>query len=301
MFKVRGLMAGLAAFGLMVMVSAVFAASVPPSQLTGALQWRSVGPYTGGRATTVVGVPGEPNLFYMATAGGGVWETDNYGQSWKPLTEKYFKPDTQGSVGALAVAPSNPKIIYAGSGDSAPRNTVTPGAGMYKSTDGGKTWTNIGLNNTRMINWIVVDPNNPDVVYVASLGHLFAPSQDGGVYKTTDGGQNWKKVLFVNDETGAITLAMDQQNPQVLYAGMWQMQRRAWGFTSGGPGSGLYKSTDGGATWKNISRDQGLPAGVWGKVGVAVAPSNGSVVYALIQANLAPGKPGGLYKSEDGG
>ena len=301
MFKLNRLLSVLTATALSLVMSSAFGATVPAAQLTGALQWRSVGPYIGGRVTTVAGVANEPNLFYMATASGGVWESDDYGQNWKNLTDKYFKPDTSGTAGAMAIAPSNPKIIYVGSGDSAPRNTVMPGAGVYKSTDGGKTWTNVGLNDTRMINWIIVSPDNPDVVYVASLGHLFAPSPDGGVYKTTDGGKTWKKILFVNDQTGAITLAMDPQNPQVLYAAMWQMQRRAWTFTSGGPGSGLYKTTDGGSTWKNISRNPGLPTGVLGKIGVAVAPSNPNVVYALIQADYKPGKPGGLFRSENGG
>ena len=301
MFKASHLISGLLAFGLAFAMSATFAAPAPPEQLTSALHWRSVGPFTGGRVTSVAGVAGEPNLFYMGTAGGGVWESDDYGHDWKNLTDKYFKPDTSGSVGALTVAPSNPKIIYAGSGDSAPRNTVMTGAGMYKSSDGGKTWTNIGLNDTRIISWIIVAPDNPDVVYVAALGHLFGPSPDGGVYKSSDGGKSWKKILYVNDETGAITLAMDPKNPQVLYATMWQMTRRAWTFSSGGPGSGIYKTTDGGSHWTNISHSSGLPAGIFGKVGIAVAPSKPNVVYALIQADYKPGKPGGLFRSDNGG
>src|SRR6185312_4499260 len=173
----------------------------------------------------------------------------------------------------MAIAPSDPKVIYVGSGDSAPRNTVLTGEGMYKSTDGGKSWSFIGLGDTHMINWVLVDPHNPDVVYVAALGHLFAPNPDRGVFKTTDGGRTWNKILFVNNDTGAITMAMDPSNPSVVYAAMWQMSRQHWGFSSGCPGSGLYKTTDGGATWKNITHNPGLPTGIFGKVGVAVAPS----------------------------
>ncbi|HEY8055016.1 MAG TPA: hypothetical protein VIE13_03795 [Terriglobales bacterium] len=274
-----------------------FALQAPPTSLTSALRWRSVGPFTGGRVTTVAGVAAEPNLYYMGTAGGGVWETTDYGQHWENISDRDFKT---GSIGAMAVAPSNPKIIYVGSGDSAPRNTVLTGDGMYKSTDGGKSWKQIGLADTHMINWILVDPQNPDVVYVASLGHLFAPNAERGVFKTTDGGQSWKKVLFVNNDTGAVTMAMDQSNPQVVYAAMWEMSRSHWGFSSGGPGSGLYKSTDGGATWTNITHNSGLPTGIFGKIGVAVAPSDGNVVYALVQAEYK-GQAGGLFRSDDAG
>ncbi|MGH8399212.1 MAG: WD40/YVTN/BNR-like repeat-containing protein, partial [Gammaproteobacteria bacterium] len=281
--------------------TAVFAAAASPAQLINALQWRSVGPYTGGRATSLTGVASEPNVLYMGTAGGGVWETTDYGHNWKNITDKYFRPATSGSVGALAIAPSNPQIIYAGTGDSAPRNTVTVGHGMYKSSDGGKTWSYIGLGATHIISWIIVSPHNPDVVYVAALGHLFGPNPERGVFKTADGGKTWNRILYVNDHTGAITLAMDPHNPQVLYATLWQMTRRAWTFSSGGPGSGIYKTTDGGAHWTNITHNQGLPTGIFGKVGIAVAPSNPNVVYALIQADYKPGHPGGLFRSDNGG
>ena len=185
---------------------AAFAAPAPPPRLTSALRWRSVGPYTGGRATAVAGIAAEPNVFYQGTAGGGVWESEDYGHNWKNISDKDFKSN---NIGAMAIAPSNPKIIYVGTGDSAPRNTVLTGEGMYKSTDGGKTWTFIGLGETHIINWILVDPTNPDVVYVASLGHLFVPNSERGVFKTTDGGRTWQKILYVNDETGAIDMAMD--------------------------------------------------------------------------------------------
>jgi len=282
---------------LALMVPAVFAATAPHNQVTSALRWRSVGPYTGGRVTTVAGIAAEPNVFYMGTAGGGVWESDDYGHNWKSISDKDFK---NGSIGAMAIAPSNPKVIYVGTGDSAPRNTVLTGEGMYKSIDGGKTWTFVGLGDTHIISWIIVDPANPDVVYVAALGHLFGPNPDRGVFKSTDGGKTWKKILYVNDDTGAISMAMDPSNPQVVYAAMWQMSRAHWTFSSGGPGSGIYKTTDGGANWTNISHRPGLPAGIFGKVGIAVAPSRPNVVYALIQAGYK-GQAGALFRSNDAG
>ena len=301
MSKIHRIGAFFLAAELAALAASAYAATVPAVQLTEALHWRSVGPYTGGRVTTVAGVAGEPNLYYAGYAGSGVWETDDYGHSWKNLTDKYFKANTSGAVGAMAVAPSNPKIIYVGTGDSAPRNTVLPGHGMYKSTDAGKTWKYIGLGDTHIISWIIVDPKNPEVVYVAALGHLFGPNSERGVFKTTDGGRTWKKILYVNDATGAVTLAMDSSDPQVVYAGMWQMSRRPWTFSSGGPDSGIYKTTDGGAHWVNITHNPGLPAGIFGNVGLAVAPSNPNVVYALIQADYQPGHPGGLFRSENAG
>ncbi|MFZ0393108.1 MAG: hypothetical protein WCF17_16000 [Terracidiphilus sp.] len=276
---------------------AAFAAPVPPGQVVSALSWRSVGPFTGGRVTTVAGIAAEPNVFYMGTASGGVWQSDDYGQSWKNISDKDFKSN---NIGAMAIAPSNPKIIYVGTGDSAPRNTVLTGDGIYKSTDGGKTWTFMGLGETHIIGRIIVDPGNPDVVYVAALGHLFGPNPERGVFKSTDGGQTWKRILYVDDETGAITLAMDPSNPSVVYASMWQVSRAHWTFSSGGPGSGIYKTTDGGGNWTNISHLPGLPTGIFGRTAVAVAPSRPSVVYALIQADYK-GQAGGLFRSEDAG
>ncbi len=273
------------------------AGQVPAGQLTHALHWRSLGPFTGGRVTTLAGIAAEPNVFFMGTAGGGVWKTTNYGSTWQNISDKYFKA---GSIGAVAVAASNPQILYAGTGDSAPRNTVTTGEGMYKSSDGGKTWQYSGLRDTHIISWILIDPNNPDIVYVAALGHLFGPNPQRGIFKTSDGGQTWKKILYVNDHTGAITMAMDPSNPQVVYAAMWQMQRRHWTFSSGGPGSGIYKTTDGGASWTNLTHRPGLPTGIFGKVGIAIAPSDPEVVYALIQAKYE-GQAGGLFRSDDGG
>ncbi|HVX38116.1 MAG TPA: hypothetical protein VHB25_00990 [Gemmatimonadaceae bacterium] len=272
-------------------------APVQPNPLTSALRWRSVGPYTGGRVTTVAGIASQPNVFYMGTAGGGVWKTDDYGQNWTPISDKDFKTS---NIGAMAIAPSDPNVIYVGTGDSAPRNTVLTGEGMYKSTDGGKTWQYIGLGDTHIITWLLVDPSNPDVVYAAALGHLFAPNAERGVYKTTDGGKTWKKILFVDDSTGAYALTMDPANPNVLYASMWQMSRNHWSFSSGGPGSGIYKTTDGGAHWANITHGAGLPTGIFGKVGIAVAPSSPNTVYALVQATYKD-QAGGLFRSDDAG
>lgn len=272
-------------------------APVTANDLTSALHWRSVGPFTGGRVTAVAGIPDQPNTFYMGTAGGGVWETNDYGTTWRNISDRDIKT---GAIGAVAVAPSDSQVIYVGTGDSAPRNTVLTGAGMYKSTDGGRSWSFLGLADTHIISWILIDPHNPNVVYVAAFGHLFAPNPERGVYKTTDGGQTWKKILFVDDNTGAITLAMDPTNADVVYASMWQMSRSHWTFSSGGPGSGIYKTTDGGANWTNITHRPGLPTGIFGKVGLAVAPSDPQVVYALIQADYQ-GQAGGLFRSADGG
>ncbi|MGH9487979.1 MAG: WD40/YVTN/BNR-like repeat-containing protein [Terriglobales bacterium] len=252
--------------------------------------------------TSVSGIASEPNVYFMATAGGGVWETENAGRSWRNISDRYFKT---GNTGAIAVAPSNSNIIYVGAGDSSDRNTILtagPGrGGVYKSTDGGKTWKQMGLADTGVISWIVVDPQNPDVVYAAAFGHVFAPDTERGVYKTTDGGATWKKVLYVNDQTAAVALSMDPQNPQVVYASMWQVWRQAWGLSSGGPGSGIYKTTDGGTTWSNITHRPGLPKGIFGNIDVAVAPSEPNVLYAVIQANYKPGLPGGLFRSTNAG
>ncbi len=280
-----------------VVFAATTAAPVTPIQLTSAVEWRSVGPYTGGRITAVAGIAAEPNVFYMGAAGGGVWESEDFGHSWKNISDKDFKSN---NIGAMAIAPSNPKILYVGTGDSAPRNTVVTGEGMYKSIDGGKTWTFLGLGATHIITSILVDPKNPDVVYVAALGHLFGPNPERGVFKSTDGGQSWQKILFVNDATGAMSLAMDPSDPSVVYASMWQLYRTHWTFSSGGPGSGIYKTADGGATWTNISHRTGLPAGIFGIAGLAVAPSRPNVVYALIQADYK-GQAGGLFRSDDAG
>lgn len=265
------------------------------SQLVSKLHWRGIGPSVGGRVVAVSGVIQQPGIFYMGTVGGGIWKSKNYGVSWKNISD-HGLDSSNSSIGAIAVAPSNPEIIYAGTGEADIRNDFITGNGMYKSMDAGKSWQYIGLKDTHTTSKIVVDPSDQSVVYVASLGHVFADNDQGGVYKTTDGGKNWKKILFVDNKTGAIDLALDQQDPQVIYAAMWQVYRTPGKLSSGGPGSGLYKSTDGGAHWVNITHSTGMPEGILGRIGVAVAPSQPNIVYASIQA-----KHGGLFRSEDGG
>ncbi|MGA9851800.1 MAG: glycosyl hydrolase [Gammaproteobacteria bacterium] len=276
---------------------AVNAASVPPTQLTSALNWRSIGPYVGGRVIAVTGVTQQPNLYYMGATGGGVWKSANYGATWQNISDGYFG---NANIGAIAVAPSDASVIYVGTGESDIRNTTLTGDGMYKSTDAGKTWTQIGLADTHIISRIVVDPNNPDIVYVAAMGHVFASNTERGVYKSTDGGKTWKKILYVNDQTGAIDLVMNPRNPQIIYAAMWQAYRTHWGFSSGGPGSGIYVSTDGGSSWTNITHNTGLPTGIFGRIGLAIAPSDPNVMYTIIQAKYE-GKDGGVFRSDNAG
>jgi photosystem II stability/assembly factor-like uncharacterized protein len=284
------------ALGTALALPAATLAQTPAAQtLASKLEWRSVGPYVGGRVVAVAGVPSEPNLFYMGAVDGGVWKSTDYGLHWTNISDKTL-PGSSNSIGAIAVAPSDAKVIYVGTGESDIRGDMIPGDGVFKSTDAGKTWQAAGLADTHSTMSIVVDPHNPDVVYVASMGHVFVPDPNRGVFKSTDGGQTWQKVLFVNDSTGVVDLVMDPQNPDVLYAAAWQAYRTPFRLMSGGAGSGIYKSTDGGAHWTNISKSQGLPAGPLGKIGVAVAPSDPSVLYTAIQA-----KAGGVFRSNDGG
>ncbi|MGH9645058.1 MAG: WD40/YVTN/BNR-like repeat-containing protein, partial [Terriglobales bacterium] len=259
------------------------------------LKWRSVGPYIGGRVVAVAGVQGKPSLFYAGTVGGGVWKSTDEGLEWKNITDGKL-PGPSSSIGAVAVAPSDPNTIYIGTGEADIRNDMIPGDGIYKSTDAGNTWQYAGLRDTHSISAIVIDPKNPNIVYAASMGHVFKADPDRGVFKSTDGGKSWNKILFVDENTGAICLVMDPNHADVLYAAMWQAQRMPWGLISGGPGSGIYKSTDGGAHWANISHNQGLPQMVLGHVGLAVAASNSKIVYAIIQA-----KEGGVFRSDDAG
>lgn len=256
------------------------------------MRWRLVGPFRGGRALTAVGVPGNPSLFYFGAVGGGVWKTTDAGLTWEPI----FDSQPIASIGAVEVAPSNPNIIYVGSGEADMRDDITYGNGMYKSTDAGKTWNQIGLRDTRQIGRILVDPKNPDVVYVAALGHAYGANSERGVFRSTDGGQNWSRVLFKDDNTGAIDLAFDPQNSKVIYASLWQTRRPPWNVypASNGPGSGLYKSSDGGATWQHLQA--GLPEEGLGRIGIAVAPSDANRLYLVVDA-----KDGGIYRSDDAG
>lgn len=256
-------------------------------------RYRLVGPFRGGRSAAVAGSVKNKQLFYMGATGGGVWKTTDGGSNWKNISDKYFG----GTMGALAVAPSDENIIYAGEGENTMRGNVSEGlGGIWRSEDAGRSWKNIGLKDGRHIIRIIIHPRNPDILWVAVMGHLFGPNEERGIYKSTDGGKSWKRTLFVNTQTGASDLVMEPGNPQVLYAGTWRVIRTPYSLESGGEGSGLWKSTDGGESWKNISDAKGLPKGVWGIVGVAVAPSNPDKVYALVEnAN------GGLYASSDAG
>jgi photosystem II stability/assembly factor-like uncharacterized protein len=263
---------------------------VDPS-LYDALEWREVGPSRGGRSAAVTGVPSLSNVYYMGASGGGVWKSENAGQTWDNISDDFFKT---GGVGAVAVSLSDPSVIYVGTGEAPFRNqTSTHGDGVYKSTDAGKTWVHLGLEATRQISRIRIHPNNPDIVYVAAQGNPWGASEERGVYRSTDGGKTWELMLKTTDESGAVDLSMDAHNPRILYAAMWDHGRKPWFVRSGGPGGGIYKTTDSGDTWQKL--EDGLPEFV-GKIGVAVSPANPERVYAIIEA-----EEGGLFRSDDGG
>jgi photosystem II stability/assembly factor-like uncharacterized protein len=263
-----------------------------PAAKFGGLSWRMIGPFRAGRVNGVSGVPGQPETFYFGSVGGGVWKTLNAGRTWTPV----FDGQKVGSIGAIGVAPSSPETVYVGTGEADMRSQISFGDGMYKSTDGGRTWTHIGLEATRQIGRVLVDPHDPNRVFVAALGHVYGPNPDRGVYRTTDGGATWKKVLFKNDNVGAIDLQFDPADSKIVYAALWNTRRPPWSIypPSYGPGGGLFKSTDGGDTWQPLT--SGLPTEGLGRIGVAVAPSNRSRVYAIVDA-----KDGGLYRSDDAG
>jgi photosystem II stability/assembly factor-like uncharacterized protein len=295
--RVTATVAGIAASLLVVSVPGTSRAA-PPSNtvdpsLYSSLQWRNVGPQLGGRSLAGAGSAARPNEYYFGATGGGLWKTTDGGTTWAPVTDGQI---TSSSVGAVAVCASNPDVVYIGMGEVDTRGNVIPGDGVYKSTDAGKTWQHMGLADTQMIGKIRIDPNDCNRAYVAALGHTFGTNTERGVFRTGDGGATWQRVLFVDDQTGAVDLAMDPSNPNVLYAAMWQMYRKYWTLQDGGPGSGLYKSTDGGATWTNVTNRFGLPAGPVGKIGVSVSGADPNRVYALVEAN-----GGGLFRSDDAG
>ena len=257
------------------------------------LRWRCIGPPRGGRVVAVAGHPAEPMVFYFGAVAGGVWKTTDGGTYWENVSDGYFRTS---AIGALAVAESDPNVVYAGTGEATIRIDVVYGDGIYKSTDGGKTWAHMGLADTRHIGKIQVHPQDPDLVYVAALGHAFGPNHERGVFRSRDGGRTWQQILFRSERAGAIDLALDRKNPRILYASTWEVYRHFWTLSSGGPDSRLYKSTDGGDTWVDITDHPGLPAGIKGKIGVAVSPARPDRVWAIIEADKA-----GLYRSDDAG
>ncbi|WP_299528687.1 glycosyl hydrolase [uncultured Lutibacter sp.] len=257
-----------------------------------AMEWRNIGPYRGGRSAAVTGVANKANLFYFGATGGGVWKTTDAGNSWSNISDGFFG----GSVGAVAVSESDNNVIYVGNGEVTVRGNVSSGDGMWKSVNAGKTWEAIGLNNSRHIPRVRIHPKNSDIVFAAVLGDLYKPTSERGVYKSTDGGTNWRKVLFTNENAGAVDLIIDPTNPRILYASTWNVRRTPYSLSSGGEGSALWKSTDEGETWTDISSNEGLPKGIWGISGVTVSPLNSDIVWALIE-----NEKGGIYKSTDAG
>ena len=257
------------------------------------MKWRSIGPNRGGRSIAVAGSASRPLEYFFGAVGGGVWKTLDGGTTWKPVTDGQLRSS---SVGALAVAESNPDVVYAGMGETCLRGNIMQGDGVYKSTDAGKTWTHVGLAETHAIAKIRVDPRNPDVVWVAALGHPYGRNTERGVFKSVDGGKSWRKVLYRDDQSGAIDLSLDPKHPDVLYAALWDAYRKPWQMSSGGPGSGLFTSRDGGEHWTEITRNPGLPDGVVGRIGVSVSPADGNRVWAIVEnAN------GGVFRSDDAG
>jgi len=263
-----------------------------PESTYNTLKWRLIGPHRGGRAGTAVGVNHNPNLYYMGTAGGGVWKTKDGGNTWSCISDGYFG----GSIGAVAVSESDPNVIYVGEGEQTLRGNVSSGWGLWKSNDAGDTWEHIGLKGTEHIGRIRIHPTNPDLVYVAAIGNLWKPNQERGVYRSQDGGKTWDKILYESDKAGAVDLILDPNNPRIIYASTWQMKRNGYRMDSGGPGSKLWKSTDGGDNWKDITSMPGLPKGTLGIIGVTVSPQNSDRIWTIIEA-----EEGGVYRSDDGG
>jgi photosystem II stability/assembly factor-like uncharacterized protein len=278
---------------LVVFLTPAALAERPESDTSRGLSFRFAGPAVGNRVASVAGVPGDPSTYYAGAASGGVWKSTDGGHDWNPI----FDSQPVAAIGALAVAPSDPSVVWAGTGEAwVIRDSDVMGDGVYKSTDGGKTWTHMGLDETGRIGRIVITPNNPNIVFVCALGRATGPQQERGVYRTTDGGQHWSRVLFADENTGCSGLAMDPHNPRIVFAGMWQLVMHTWGEFSGGPGSGIYVSRDGGNTWTRL-REHGLPTPPVGKIDVAVAPTDSNRVYALIQTK----DQGSLWRSDDGG
>ncbi len=272
------------------------AQSVPSgldSRFYDTLEWRNIGPDRGGRSLTATGSPGRPNEYYFGATGGGLWKTVDGGTNWDPVTDGQL---TSSSVGAVAVAETNPDIVYIGMGEVQLRGSITQGDGVYRSTDGGKSWRHVGLAETQAIARIRIHPTDPNTIYVAALGHPYGDNEERGVFRSTDGGINWEKVLYVSDKAGAADLIIDRNNPKVLYASTWQVYRKAWKMWGGGPDSKLFKSLDGGDSWVELTQNPGMPEGPIGKIGVAVSPADSQRVWAIVEAN-----EGGVFRSDDGG
>src|SRR5213594_359134 len=246
------------------------------STVFAALKWREIGIFRGGRSVAVAGSAARPNEYWMGTTGGGVFKTTDGGDTWLPASDKHFG----GTIGAIGVSESNPDVVYVGTGEYAIRGNVSHGDGVFKTTDAGRTWTSLGLAETQQISRIRVHPTNPDIVYVAAQGRAFGPNPERGIYKTSDGGKTWTKILFRNDSTGASDLAMDPSNPEILYAAFWQAQRYPWKLASGGTGGGIFKTTDGGAHWTELTKNPGMPKGLLGNIGITVSPAKPSRVWA---------------------
>ena len=266
--------------------------TIPASFYEG-LEWRNIGPNRGGRSLGSAGSPSRPNEYYFGATGGGLWKTVDGGTEWKPVTDGQV---TSSSVGAVAVAETNPDVVYIGMGEVQLRGSITQGDGVYKTEDGGETWKHLGLKETQAVARIRIHPTNPDIVYVAALGHPYGDNEERGVFKSTDGGAHWEKVLYVSPKAGAVDLIIDRTNPQVLYASTWEVQRKAWKMWGGGGDSKLWKSTDGGSTWTDLTSNTGLPAGPIGKIGVTVSPVDSNRVWAIVEAN-----EGGVFRSDDAG
>jgi len=271
-----------------------------PAAALDTMRWRELGPWRGGRVMAVCGHPTHPETFYFGSSGGGIWRTDNGGATWRPLSDGSDGVFRRGAVGAIAVAPSAPDVVYVGMGECGLRSNVTGGDGVYATADGGETWRHCGLEATHNIARVIIHPRDENTVYVAAFGHRFGPNPERGVYRSRDGGRSWVQVLFRDAGTGAIDLAMDPDNPQVLYAAMWQASRTPWGFTSGGEGSGIWKTTDGGDTWSDLTPNLGLAPSCIGRIGLTVSPTDPRRLYALIEADGANGRTG-VYRSLDRG
>lgn len=264
-----------------------------PKEFYNQLEWRNIGPYRGGRSLGAAGSPGRTNEYYFGATGGGLWKTVDGGTEWFPVTDGQV---TSSSVGAVAVAETNPDIVYIGMGEVQLRGSITQGDGVYKTIDGGKTWRHLGLKETQAVARIRIHPTNPDIVYVAALGHPYGDNPERGVFKSTDGGNTWKKTLFVSEKAGAVDLIIDRNNPKVLYASTWQVQRKAWKMWGGGQDCKLWKSTDGGESWSDLTQNPGMPEGPIGKIGVTVSPADSNRVWAIVEAN-----EGGVFRSDDAG